>query len=151
MTVEIPVYEPESYMEREVDTLLHNGYRVKIKTFTDMENTVLFTKIKDTINYQTYYRNYKFNILVEKDGKRIYSDYFDKQRINQLFKYNASTISELKDFDQLGILKSIELNKDLTHSEHIEIDIMYAIPNTDRVSLHTISINDEGIMSIERK
>ena len=25
VTVEVPVYEPESYMEREIDTLLHNG------------------------------------------------------------------------------------------------------------------------------
>ncbi|WP_422104316.1 hypothetical protein [Winogradskyella sp.] len=151
VTVEIPVYQPESYMEREVDTLLHNGYRVKIKTYTDMDHAVLFTKIKDTINYQTYYRNFKFHILIEKNGKRIFNTHFDKTRINSLLEYKDSPISELRDFDKLSVLKSIELNKDLPNSEYVEIDIMYAIPNTDKVALHTISINEKGLMNIKRK
>ncbi len=66
-SLEVDLYQPETYAEREVDTLLSNGYRIKIKTSTDMENNVLFTKIKDTVNYQTYYRNYKFKISVEKE------------------------------------------------------------------------------------
>ncbi|WP_299521284.1 hypothetical protein [Winogradskyella sp.] len=151
VTVEVPVYEPKSYLERQVDTLLHNGYRVKIKTHTDMDNAVLFTKIKDTINYQTYYRNFKFSILIERNGKRIFNNYFDKEHINQLFKYNASNIPALKDFDKLSVLKSIELNEGVSNSESIEIDVLYAIPNTDRVSLHTMIINESGMMTIEQK
>ncbi|MEO1032455.1 MAG: hypothetical protein AAFX55_13675 [Bacteroidota bacterium] len=151
VTVEIPVYQPESYMEREVDTLLHNGYRVKIKTYTDMDHAVLFTKIKDTVNYQTYYRNFKFHILIEKNGKRIFNTHFDKKRINTLLEYSNSPIPELRDFEKLSVLKSIELNKDFPNSEHIEIDVMYAIPNTDKVALHTISINEKGLINIERK
>lgn len=151
VTVEIPVYEPESYMEREVDTLLHSGYRVKIKTFSDMENTVRVTQIKDTINYQTYYRNFKFLISVEKNGKTIYNDQFDKKRVNKLFRFENPESSDLKDFNELGVLKSIEFNENYSTSESIEIDIMYAIPNTNKVTLHTIIINDEGLMHIERK
>ena len=153
VTVEIPVYEPESYIEREVDTLLHNGYRVKINTFSDMENSVLFTKIKDTVNYQTHYRNFKFNILVEKNGKSVYNRLFDKKAINKLFTYDTITKSNLEDdnFDKLGVLKSIELNDNFPNSESVQIDIMYAIPNTNRVSLHTLSINEEGLIHVERK
>jgi len=153
VTVEIPVYEPESYIEREVDTLLYNGYRVKINTFSDMENSVLFTKIKDTVNYQTHYRNFKFNILVEKNGKSVYNRLFDKKTINKLFTYDTITKSNIEDddFDKLGVLKSIELNDDFLNSESVQIDIMYAIPNTNRVSLHTLSINEEGLIHVERK
>ncbi|WP_157957220.1 hypothetical protein [Winogradskyella tangerina] len=151
VTVEILVYEPESYVEREVDTLLHSGYRVKIKTFSDMENTVRVTQIKDTINYQTYYRNFKFLISVEKNGKTIYNDQFDKKRVNKLFRFENPETSDLKDFDELGVLKSIEFNENYSTSESIEIDIMYAIPNTNKVTLHTMIINDEGLMNIERK
>ena len=69
VSIQVDVYKPKNYLEREVDTTLSNGFRVKIKTYTDMDNNVLFTKIKDTINYQKYYRNFKFEILVEKSGK----------------------------------------------------------------------------------
>ncbi|WP_299361897.1 hypothetical protein [Winogradskyella sp.] len=151
VTAEIPVYQPESYVEREVDTLLHNGYRVSIKTYSDMEESVLFTKIKDTINYHTYYRNFKFNIIIEKNGNRIFDEQFNKKRMNKLLEYNTTTLSELRGFDQLSVLKSIELNKNLPNSENIEIDIIYAIPNTDRISFHIMSINEKGIMNIERK
>ncbi len=149
--IEIPIYEPEAYMERKIDTLFQNGYRVSINTFTDMNNTVLFTKIKDTINYQTYYRNFKFRILIEKHGKLIYDNTFDKNRINDLLNFNNLNASELKDFDELAILKSIELSKTQPLSEHIEIDIMYAIPNTNKISLHTLYINEEGLLNVERK
>lgn len=151
VSIEIDVYKPESYIEREVDSLLNNGYRVKIKTYTDMENSILFTKIKDTINYQTYYRNFKFDILVEKDGKTIFNKNFNKDKIKTILKYDPSSDIKMKDFDELAILKSVELNDDFPYSESIKIEIMYAIPETNKQSLHVLSIDDKGQMKIERK
>ena len=151
VTVEIPVFKPESYMEREIDTVMQNGYRVKIKTYTDMEHTVLFTKIKDTINYQTHYRNFKFSIAIEKNGQRVFNELFDKRRINQLFEFNANVRPEISGFEEFGILKSIEFNDDLSNSEQIEIDIIYAIPNSDKSALYTMTIDDNGRMSVDYK
>ena len=146
VNIEIDVFIPEIYMEREVDTVLHNGYRVKIKTYIDMENSVLYTKIKDTINYQTHYRNYKFDILVEKDGKEIFNRSFNKQKTNEAlgFKSNLVRESELNGFDKLSILKSIQVDDDPTNTNTVVIDIIYGIPETERISYHKLMINEEG-------
>ncbi|MCB0398746.1 MAG: hypothetical protein KDD26_03820 [Winogradskyella sp.] len=146
VTFQIDVYKPENYVEREVDTTLSNGFRVKIKTYTDMDNSVLFTKIKDTINYQTYYRNFKFDILVEKDNKVIYNKSFDKQKANKAFKFNSHLVkgSELYNFDKLAILNAIQVDDDPSYTNTVVIDVVYAIPETDKVSYHKIVINDKG-------
>ncbi|WP_426430281.1 hypothetical protein ACPX19_12180 [Winogradskyella sp. HB-48] len=146
VTVQIDVYKPENYVEREVDTTLSNGFRVKIKTYTDMDNSVLFTKIKDTINYQTYYRNFKFDILVEKDNKIVYDKSFDKQNANKAFKFNSNLVkgSDLYNFDKLAILSAIQVDDDPSYTNIVAIDVIYTIPETDKVSYHKILINDKG-------
>ncbi|GAB4164840.1 MAG: hypothetical protein Tsb0033_26440 [Winogradskyella sp.] len=146
VNVQVEVYKPENYLEREVDTTLSNGFRVKIKAYTDMDNSVLFTKIKDTINYQTYYRNFKFDILVEKENKVIYNKSFDKQKANKAFKFNSNLVkgSELYNFDKLATLNAIQVDDDPSYTNTVVIDIVYTIPETDKVSYHKILINDKG-------
>jgi len=146
VSVQVDIYKPENYTERQVDTTLSNGFRVKIKAYTDMDNSVLFTKIKDTINYQTYYRNFKFDILVEKDSKIIYNKSFDKQKANKAFKFNPNLVkgSELYNFDKLAILNAIQVDDNPSYTNTVAINVMYAIPETDKVSHHKILINDKG-------
>ena len=144
---ETHVYIPETYFEREVDTFLNNGYRVKIKTYSDMSNSVLFSKIKDTINYQTHFRNFKFEISVEKANELIYHESFNKIKVNEAFNYKAdlSSSSELYNFDKLAVLKSIEVSDDPSFTDTVVINIMYAIPETDRYASHSLVINEKGI------
>jgi hypothetical protein len=156
VSLEINVFIPETYVERDVDTTLSNGYHVKIKTYTDEANNVLFSKIKDTINYQTYYRNYKFDISILKYGKIIYSQHFNKQRINKDFRYKSNVLSGslLHNFDKLAVLKSIQVNEDTTLKNIVEIDILYAIPESERYASHTLFIDEKGksnIVQIEIK
>jgi hypothetical protein len=145
-SLQVNVYVPETYLEHEVDTLMSNGYRVKIKTYSDMANSVLFTKIKDTINYQTHYRNYKFDISVTKDERPIYNGSFDKKKVNNAFNYDANLVkgSNLYSFDKLAVLKSIQVNDDPSYTNVVLIDILYAIPETDRYASHTLFINKKG-------
>lgn len=153
---ETNIYIPETYMEIEVDTLMTNGYRVKIKTYSDMTNSVRFSKIKDTINYQTYYRNFKFEVSVTKDNKLIYSENFDKQKVNSTFNYkpNLGSSSPLYNFDTLAVLKSIQVNDDTFHKNNVAIDILYTIPESDRYASHTLVIDESGnsnIINVEIK
>ncbi|MFK7833985.1 MAG: hypothetical protein AB8B52_11955 [Winogradskyella sp.] len=150
VNLESHVYIPENYMEREVDTVMSNGFRVHIKTYADMTNSVQFSKIKDTINYQTHYRNFKFEVRVTKDDKLIYKDQFDKQKVNKVFNYNPNLTvsSDLYNFDTLSVLKSIDVNDDPSYTNMVLIDIMYAIPETDRSSSHRLLINDKGTANI---
>lgn len=147
---ETNVYIPESYMEREVDTLLSNGYRVKIKSYSDMTNSVRFSKIKDTINYQTHYRNFKFEVNVTKDEKLIYTEKFDKQKVNKAFNYDANLVSGsgLSDFDTLAVLKSIEVNDDPFYTNMVVIDVLFTIPESDRSASHRIFIDAMGKSNI---
>lgn len=146
VNIQVDVYVPETYVEKNIDTLLSNGYHIKIKAYTDMANSVLLTKIKDTINYQTYYRNYKFDIIVEKDSKVIYNKSFDKQKANKAFKFSPNLVkgSELYNFDKLAILNAIQVDDDPSYTNTVVIDVMYMIPQTDKVSYHKILINDKG-------
>ena len=146
VSVQVDIHKPENYTERQVDTTLSNGFRVKIKVYTDMDNSVLFSKIKDTVNYQTYYRNFKFDILIEKDNKVIYNKRFDKQKANKVFKFNANLLkgSELYTFDKLAILNAIQVDDDPIYTNMVAIDVMYAIPETNKTSYHKIVINDKG-------
>lgn len=146
VSVQLEIFEPESYTEHRVDTTLSNGFRVKIKAYTDMDHSVLFTKIKDTINYQTHYRNFKFDIIVEKDNKVIYDKSFDKQKANKAFKFNPNLVkgSELYNFDKLAILNAIQVDDDPNYANMVAIDVMYVIPETDKVSYHKILIDNKG-------
>ncbi|MBU2920462.1 hypothetical protein KO504_03850 [Winogradskyella psychrotolerans] len=144
------VYIPENYTEREVDTVMSNGFRVKIKIYSDMSSDVLFSKIKDTINYQTHYRNFKFDIRVEKEGELIYEESFDKHKANQLFGYhnNYSPDSPFHDFDKLAILQSIQVDDEPSLKNTVLIDVMFAIPETNRSALHTLFVNDNGTINM---
>lgn len=150
VTLETNVYIPESYMEREVDTLMSNGFRVKIKTYPDMVNSVRFSKIKDTVNHQTHYRNFKFDLSVTKDDKLIYSETFDKQKVNKTLNYSSNLVlgSDLHNFDTLAVLKSIEVNDDPSYTNVAVIDIMYAIPESDRIASHRLFIHEKGTADI---
>lgn len=147
---ETNVYIPETYMEQEVDTLMSNGFHVKIKTYADMSSAVRFSKIKDTINYQTHYRNFKFDISVTKDDKEIYNESFDKQKVNKAFNYNTNLTSgsDLHNFDTLAVLKSINVNDDPSYTNMVLIDIMYAIPESDRFASHRLFIDNKGKSNI---
>ncbi|MFP4846899.1 hypothetical protein [Winogradskyella sp. PE311] len=145
ITIQKDVYQPETYTEHEVDTLLSNGYRIRIKTYSDMENTVLITKIIDTINYQNHYRQYKFDILIEKEGHSIFNESFDKSKINTLLGNNSKGIKNSlnKNFEKLAILKSIQL-KDYISEDYVLIDLGYAIPEKDIIDWYTLKIDKYG-------
>jgi len=147
---ETNTYIPETYIEHEVDTLMSNGYHVKIKAYSDMSNAVKFSKIKDTINQQTHYRNFKFDIIVEKDGQLIYEESFDKLKANKLLGYRDNFVpdSPFYNFDKLAILQSIQVDDEPSLKNEVLIDVIYAIPESNRSALHTLFINDDGSISM---
>jgi len=146
VNIHVDVFVPKTYTERKVDTTLANGFSVKIKQYTDMGNSVPFSKIKDTINYQTHFRNFKFDVIVEKHGKIIYNQSFNKSKINKLldFKSNLTNNAALKNFDRLAVLESIQIDDNPTLKNKVAVDIVYGIPNSYRKSIHRLIINEEG-------
>lgn len=138
---EIIVFKPESPFYKKVDTLLHNGYRVKINTYTDSDNSIVTSKIKDTITTKTHHRSYKFDIQVEKKGNIIYSDSFNKTKANALFSFRD-------DFQKKAVLQYISLSDEPTLDDKIRIDFTYIIPETERYADQTLFILDNGSVNV---
>ena len=150
VNLETHVYIPEAYIEHEVDSTLSNGFRVKIKTYSDMDNSVRFSKVKDTVNYQTHYRNFKFDIRVEKQGQLIYEETFDKLKVNKILGYrdDFTSSSPFYNFSALAVLKSVSLDEENSLNNTVYINFMYAVPETDRFAVHTFSINEDGSSNV---
>ena len=65
-------YFPEKYTEVAIDTILSNGFTVKIKTYADMENSILKTYKEDNIIHKKYYRNINSDIQIKNNNEIIY-------------------------------------------------------------------------------
>ncbi|GAA4808830.1 hypothetical protein [Litoribaculum gwangyangense] len=98
--VEIVEFIPKEYTQVISDTILSNGFRVKIKSYTNMEKSVHKTIINDNyINQNNNYRDWISEVKIEKDGKLIWSetindDFFLKNEIQkELFLSKAININ----------------------------------------------------------
>jgi hypothetical protein len=82
-------YFPKKYVEVITDTILSNGFTVRIKTFSDMENKILITKKTDTITQKNYYRNWVSELQVS-----FKSNVLLIKTIDNSFLQNIKTIKE---------------------------------------------------------
>ncbi|WP_066217974.1 hypothetical protein [Formosa haliotis] len=116
------VYLPETYTETITDTLLSTGFKIHIKTYTDMNSNISKTEIKDSLNIKTFYRNVLADISVENEQNTVFKQTLSKSFINK----NIEGASEwLKPF----ILKSIWLDdKHIATNSSIVLNILYAEP-----------------------
>ena len=109
--IEIVEYIPKEYSEVVTDTILSNGFIVKIKSFTNMNESVLYTFTSNTENSNHYFRKIDSEIIVYKNEKEIFSEVFNKEFLLRHFP----DIDNLEDFITSEIyidqLESIQTNK----------------------------------------
>ncbi|MFL0352451.1 hypothetical protein [Xanthomarina sp. GH4-25] len=79
-------YIPESYTEVVTDTILSNGFHIKMKTYSNMEQSVLNTFNRDTINHKEYYREFVSEVIITKDSKEIFNKKVDKQFLDTIIE-----------------------------------------------------------------
>lgn len=87
-------YFPETYFETITDSTLTNNFRVIIKTYADMKNSVLNEFQLGAILHKHYYRDAITEIKVLKNNLEIVSEKIDKsyflKRDNELEEYFKS-------------------------------------------------------------
>ncbi len=128
---------PEEYTETITDTLLSNGYKIRIKNFTDMRNSYLDEFEQDSILYKHYYRDSKAKISVANDKV-----VFDKL-IDKAFFLNFD--SSLTDFFIEANLDGVWLNEEKTLSNSkITIDVVFCKPESDICEFFNLMIDDKG-------
>jgi len=93
-------YIPEIYTQFDVDTLLSNGFRIKIKVYSDMESSYLNEFRLDSIKYKHYYRYFNADLKVIKNKKEIYSNTISHHILGDILKNTSGHINQyiLTDF-----------------------------------------------------
>lgn len=136
-------YFPESYFETITDTILSNGFEVKIKTYADMNSSVLNEFKVDTIVHKHYYRDAISEITVLKNKVEIVSE-----KINKSYFLNRD--KELKQYFETANLSGVWVNQNDSISENeISIYIMFCKPETDNYFLNEMIVSNNGTFSIK--
>lgn len=138
-------YIPEQYTETSTDTTLSNGFRVKIKLFSNMEHGVLNTFKKDNITHKLHYRDSISKIIVLKDGIEIFNKTVDKSFLAQ----NNDALS--KRFFEKATMNSIWLDQMFSNDsdDKIKIDVSFRTVEMQFISTYQIYIDKNGIYNIE--
>lgn len=137
-TLEIEKYIPETYSETITDTILSNGFKVKIKTFTDMGHSVLNMFKQDTIVYKHYYRDAIAEITIFKNDIQIVSQKIDKS-------FFLKRDNELKDYFEIANLSGVWLyENESLDKDKISIYIMFCKPETDYYYLNEMIVDGNG-------
>lgn len=129
---------PENYTETTTDTILSNGFRVKIKNYTDMNHSVLGYTSVNSIKSKQYYREVISEIEVFNNDKIIF-----KNNINEDFLLeNKSNYVNTEIY--IDELKSLQTNT-------LQLIASHCIPNTKDCNTYRIAINTSGDYTIKRQ
>lgn len=88
-------YLPENYIEKATDSILNNGYRVRVKFYSDMLKSVLVEEQKDVIITKTYHRELVTDVEIYKNSTQIFKDTLNT---NFLLNKGLFTITDSKSF-----------------------------------------------------
>ena len=128
-------YIPETYTEVETDTILSNGFRVKIKTYTEMQDNVLNEFTIDTIKYKFYYRNYTGKLDVYFNNSPILEETIDKAFLNK---------AKDREFWDDAIMAGISLDDINSTKKEVSITVLYCIPESEICKEFIIIVDKKG-------
>jgi len=137
---EVIKYLPEEYTEVSTDTILSNGFQVKIKTLSDMQNSVLNEVIIDSIKYKHYYRNYFGELKIYHDKSLILSQKIDK----------ATFAETAKDFHwEDALMGQISLDQENTTTNEVFLDVFYCLVESEICKDFKLIIDQSGTLKIK--
>jgi hypothetical protein len=140
---DVVTYFPEKYTQVVTDTILSNGFEVKINTSTDMKNSVLNAFKVDTTKHKHYYRDLISKIEVSKNGQIILSEVISKPFF---LKFDNT----LEEYFKISNLTGVWLDeKSALTKDEIFIYILFNKPETDYSYLYKMIINNQGEYSIK--
>ena len=97
-------YHPVDYREFESDTILSNGYRVKISNYTNMQKSILKEKLSGIELAKNYYREINSKITISHKESIIFSKIID-------FNYLRNRLEQLEKNSEPYELRSISVNQ----------------------------------------
>lgn len=88
-------YIPDSFTEINTDTILSNGFRIKIRYHTHMKEYVSKNYKIDSINHKKHFYDFVSKITVYKGSKEIYKKDIYKRSLDEHSKYFATEVANL--------------------------------------------------------
>ncbi|WP_417238607.1 hypothetical protein [Bizionia sp.] len=138
-------YVPETYAEVKTDTLLANGFHIKIRTYTDMERSVLDTTKTDSIISKTYYRDIKSQVIVFKEDQEIFNKTIDKSFFTDTFAHHEADLKRMT-------LQSAHVNQlpnvPSTETDAVQIAFYYVHISRDLKKQYQLQIQPNGEFDI---
>ena len=137
-------FYPETYSESETDTILSNGYRIHIKTFTDMKSHVALETKQGHLTHKEHYRNSIGQIKVFKQGREIFVSTIDKS----LFERHSDVLST--NLNQY-VLKSVWVDQAQTLSKNqVVVGVWYNKPKSNTYLYYRLLIDPKGQLNITK-
>ena len=134
-------FVPETYTEIKTDTILSNGFEVKIKYHSLESDFVLETrKSKHDSIIKIHHKNFEAELLVLKNKTII-----NKSLINKKFFYEFENAT----FWAHAIMQFIWIDYHASNENMLYLNTSFCIPNTDECKDFTLKINEQGVIQIE--
>ena len=132
---------PEAPFEIFTDTILSNGFQVKIK-YNAIEDDFISKKAKsknDSI-INTNHKNFEANLIVYKSKRLI---------IEQTLNKDAFSKTDNTAFFQNAIMQFVWVDYDASNDHYISLNTSFCIPETESCKDFSIKIDSFGIVAIE--
>lgn len=129
-------YHPKEYVATETDTLMNNGFRVKIKYYSLMDHSIRKTN-RLAINQEStvFYRQFQSDIMV----------YKDEQLIFQTTMNDKGSAHFEKD-----ILQFVYLDELVSSKDQVVIKYAYHDITNNQFSDHRLYIKENGTIKTEK-
>lgn len=131
---------PESKVEIVTDTVLSNGFQIKIKYYSVENNSILKTKNNSTL--KTHYKNFEAQLHVLKNGLFIHKSDINKTLFSAL---------ENKAFIEKAIMQYIWIDYEASTKQTLFLNTSLNIPNTEIYKDFILKIDEYGAIQIKEK
>ncbi len=142
-SIEVIKYIPREYSEIKTDTILSNGFIVKVITFSNMNTPLIKNSKLNFVNYKNYFRPIECDVIVFKNNKRIFKEYINVEFVS---KHLAKT-EDLEDYINNSI--SIDQEASLLSNKLVLTASLYKPESTNCIS-YQIIIDESGNYTTEK-
>ncbi|GEM_PF-3146053 len=144
--IEFVEYFPNGYSEKRTDTILSNGVKVSIKSYTDMNRDIIHKTTKDTISVVTeIHRKWVSEVKIEKNGELIFNETIDDAFFQKYTGINTKAL-----LNTINLETAINTDNFENSNNYIIIDTGLKFIKENKHFLYSMRIDESGNFSINQ-
>ncbi|CAH8286267.1 hypothetical protein EV196_106240 [Mariniflexile fucanivorans] len=143
--LEIEAFIPEEYSEVKTDTILSNGFSIRIKTYTDMNRFVTCQyKIDETLTHIDKFRDWISEVTIKKNDVVIFDKTLDANFFLAYDKMIADSLPK-------AINSRVLINEDYpVDKNYVYLLGGFILPESEEIIYYNIKIDSKGTCSLEK-